>query len=183
MRGGVLGFLGLLMVVAGLVLLITCLNVGGMLLVRAAARQREVSIRFAMGASAGRLTRQLLTETLVVFALGSILGAFIATRLTDLLLTLLSDVPAPLGFDLGIDWRVLLFIAAVALIASLVAGIFPAREALRQDLVTGLGSSRGGSGGHQAGRLRSSFVVAQVAIAGHQPHFCALYLVGTAFAS
>ncbi|MCG8460408.1 MAG: ABC transporter permease [Holophagales bacterium] len=165
MRGGVLGFLGLLMVVAALVLLITCLNVGGMLLVRAAARRKEMSIRFAMGAGAGRLTRQLLTETLVVFTLGGALGAFVAARSTDLLLAAsLSDLPAPRGLELGIDWRVLLFTAAAALVASLVAGLFPAREALRQDLVAGLGSSRG-SGGREEGRLRSVFVVAQIAAA------------------
>lgn len=162
MRVGVLGFLGVLMVVAGLVLLITCLNVGSLLLARATARQKEMSIRFAMGAGAGRLTRQLLTEAVVLFLLGAALGAFVATRLTGVLLRFIASLPVPLGFDLGLDWRVLLFTAGAALVTALLAGIFPAREALRRDPIAVL---RGGASddGRRAGRLRNAFVVAQIA--------------------
>ena len=160
MRTGVVGFLGLLMAVAGLVLLITCLNVGGLLLARAAARQKEMAIRFAMGAGAARVVGQLITETLLLFTVGAGLGVFVAARLTDGILLDLSDLPAPRGLELGLDWRVLLFTAVTAWLASLIAGLFPAREALRQDLVNGLRSRQGVP---QSGRLRSAFVVLQVA--------------------
>jgi len=150
------------MVVAGLVLLITCLNVGSMLLARATSRQKEMSIRFTLGAGVGRLTRQLLTESFVLFMLGGALGAWVATQLTGALLKLVASLPLNLGFDLDLDWRVLLFTASAAFVTSLLAGIFPAREALRQDPITVL---RGGAGddGLCAGRLRNAFVVVQVA--------------------
>ncbi len=160
MRSGVVGFLGLLMAVAGLVLLITCLNVGGLLLARAAARQKEMAIRFAMGAGAARVVGQLITETLLLFALGAGLGVFVASRLTRAILLGLSDLPAPRGLGLGIDWRVLLFTAITAWLASLIAGLFPAREALKQDLVNGLRSRQAAP---QSARLRGAFVVLQVA--------------------
>ena len=162
MRHGVIGFLGLLMVVAGLVLLITCLNVGGLLLARASARQKEMAIRFALGAGAARVVRQLITEALLLFALGAAVGVFVAAQLTTAFLAGLSDLPAPRGLELEIDWRVLLFTASIAWIASLIAGLFPAREALKQDLVTDLRSRQVAV---QGGRLRSAFVVVQIAAA------------------
>ena len=161
MRGGVMGFLGILMAITGLVLLITCLNVGNMLLARATARGKEMAIRIAMGARRGRLVRQLLTEALLLFTLGGLGGALVAERSVRLLLRA-SSTQWPLGFSLDLDWRVLTFTAVVALGAALLAGLFPAREALRQDPI---GALRVG-GDHDtraASRLRSAFVVAQIA--------------------
>ncbi len=162
LRQGVLGFLAILMVVPGLVLLITCLNVGSMLLARATSRQQEMAIRLAVGAGRGHLVKQLLTETVVLFALGGIGGAIVAERLTHALLALVATVPVPIGFQLAIDWRVLLFTAAAALLTALLAGLFPAREALRQDPIAALRAG-GDQGERRASRLRNAFVVAQTA--------------------
>ena len=162
MRAGVLAFLGILMGVAGLVLLITCLNVGSLLLSQAAARRKEMSIRFAMGAGAGRVARQLLTEVVVLFLAGGALGAFVASQLTAVFVKMMSSLPMSLDFDLGVDWRVLLFTAGAALLTSLLAGVFPIREAVRHDLIATLRVGTGGDG-RRSGRLRRTFVVAQVA--------------------
>ena len=145
----------------GLVLLITCLNVGSMLLARATARQKEMAIRVAMGARRGRLVRQLLTEALVLFTLGGLGGAFVAERSARVLLHLTFS-EWPLGFRLDLDWRVLAFTAVVALGAALLTGLFPAREALRQDPIGALRVG-GNQDTRAAGRLRSAFVVAQIA--------------------
>ena len=161
MRGGVMGFLAILMTIAGLVLLITCLNVGNMLLARATARQKEMAIRVAMGARRGRLVRQLLTEALLLFALGGLGGALVAERSVRMLLRL-SSTQWPLGFSLDLDWRVLSFTAAIALGAALLAGLFPVREALRQDPICALRVG-GNQDTRAAGRLRSAFVVVQIA--------------------
>ena len=161
MRGGVMGFLAILMTITGLVLLITCLNVGNMLLARATARQKEMAIRVAMGARRGRLVRQLLTEALLLFALGGLGGALVAERSVRLLLRV-SSTQWPLGFSLDLDWRVLSFTAVIALGAALLAGIFPAREALRQDPIRALRVG-GDQDTQAASRLRSAFVVAQIA--------------------
>ena len=158
MRGGVMGFLAILMTITGLVLLITCLNVGNMLLARATARQKEMAIRVAMGARRGRLVRQLLTEALLLFTLG---GALVAERSVRTLLRL-SSTQWPLGFSLDLDWRVLSFTAAIALGAALLAGLFPVREALRQDPIRALRVG-GNQDTRAAGRLRSAFVVVQIA--------------------
>ena len=161
MRGGVMGFLAILMTITGLVLLITCLNVGNMLLARATARQKEMAIRVAMGARRGRLVRQLLTEALLLFALGGLGGALVAERSVRTLLRL-SSTQWPLGFSLDLDWRVLSFTAAIALGAALLAGLFPVREALRQDPIRALRVG-GNQDTRAAGRLRSAFVVVQIA--------------------
>ena len=161
MRDGVMGFLGILMAITGLVLLITCLNVGNMLLARGAARQKEMAIRVAMGARRGRLVRQLLTEALLLFTLGGLGGALVAERVARALFRL-SSSEWPLGFRLDLDWRVLAFTAVIALGAALLAGLFPAREALRQDPIGALRVG-GNQDTRAAGRLRSAFVVAQIA--------------------
>ena len=161
MRGGVMGFLAILMTITGLVLLITCLNVGNMLLARATARQKEMAIRVAMGARRGRLVRQLLTEALLLFTLGGLGGALVAERSVRTLLRL-SSTQWPLGFSLDLDWRVLSFTAAIALGAALLAGLFPVREALRQDPIRALRVG-GNQDTRAAGRLCSAFVVVQIA--------------------
>jgi putative ABC transport system permease protein len=160
-RGAIAGFLGVLMALVGLLLLVTCANVAGMLIARAAGREREIAIRLALGAGRGRLVRQLITESLVLFALGGAAGVLLATWGTRALGAINPPFPFPLHFDFAVDMRVLLFGIAAALLTGLIFGLAPALQATRPDLVPALRneSSRGSGGG---GTLRRVFVAVQV---------------------
>src|SRR5205085_998290 len=101
-----------LMVVVGLVLLIACANVASMLLARASSRQKEIGIRLAIGASRGRLVRQLVTEAVVLSAVGAVAGTLLAWWLTTIVASISLPLPIPLAFDLRLDGRVLAFTLA-----------------------------------------------------------------------
>ncbi|HWK09120.1 MAG TPA: ABC transporter permease [Vicinamibacterales bacterium] len=118
----------ILMGSVGLVLLLACVNLSGLLLARAAARQREIAIRLAIGASRGRLIRQFLVETLVLSAAGGGLGLVLAGTLAARLLALLLN-GRELDLSAAPDWRVVGFTAAIAIAASLLAGLGPAVHA------------------------------------------------------
>jgi macrolide transport system ATP-binding/permease protein len=118
-----------LMVVVGLVLLIACANVASMLLARASGRQKEIGIRLAIGATRGRLARQLVTESLVMSAIGATAGVLLAWWLTRVVMALPLPTPVPLAFDLRIDTRVLLFTTVAAVVAGVLAGLAPAFKA------------------------------------------------------
>ena len=156
-------FLGLLMAIVGLVLLIACVNLSGMMLARAAGRRREIAVRLAIGASRWRLARQLLTETALLFAVGGVLGVLLSRWLRALLLSLLPQLPVPLGIDMPIDVRVLAFAIVVSLGAAVVSGLAPALQASRPDLVPALKAGGHGASGERL-RLRSAFLVGQVAM-------------------
>jgi predicted permease len=160
-RGPAGAFLGILMAFVGLILLITCANVAGIFLARASGRTREISIRLSIGSSRGRLLRHFLTESLMVFSLGGCVGFLLALWGLNLLSTV--EIPAPVPLQLGFspDWRVVGFSLAVTLGAGLVFGLIPARQAVRQDLLTGLKDGEGRRGSSE-GRLRRAFVAAQI---------------------
>lgn len=159
--GTIAGFLGLLMIIVSLVLLIACVNVAGMLLARAAARRREIAVRLAIGAGRGRLIRQLLTESAILFAAGGLVGLVLARWLTALLLALLPRLPVPVGLAITTDWRVVTFAVVVSLVAALLSGLAPALQASRADLVPAL-KTEGLDSGPSRLRLRSAFVIGQV---------------------
>ena len=160
----------MLLVVLGavaFVLLIACANVATLLLARAAARQKEVSIRTAVGASRGRLVQQMLTESLVIAAAGGAAGVLFAAWSLSALRTLLPARFAGLpGLDhLGIDLRVLAAAAIVSLVTGLIFGVLPALAASDQRLGISLNEeSRGGTGSVRARRLRSGLLVAELAL-------------------
>ena len=149
----------ILMGIVTLVLLLVCVNLSGLLLARAAARQREVSVRLAIGAGRGRLVRQFLTESLLLAAMGGALGLAVATWFSARLLTLVANGGA-LALGVAPDWRVLAFTAAVSLVACLVSGLAPAAQAVRVRANPALKEVRA----HGARHLGYALVVAQLAI-------------------
>ena len=159
--------LKLLMVVVGLVLLIACTNVAGLLLARGVMRRKEMAIRRAMGAGGMRLARQLLTESLLLAAAGGAGGLLLAPWLV----TLLVKTQAPLSiaqglFGEGLDQRVLVFSALATALAGIVFGIVPAWQGARSDLVPAL-KEKGAVFGKREYRfnVRSLLVVTQLALA------------------
>ncbi|MBM3790597.1 MAG: ABC transporter permease [Acidobacteria bacterium] len=154
---------GLLLAV-GLVLLVACANVTSMLLARAAGRRREIGIRIALGAGRGRLVRQLLAESLVLSALGAVAGTVLAWWLTRAAATLELPIPVPISLDLRTDVRVLVFMAAASVLATLLAGLAPAIRTLRPNVIEAL---RDGAHtmepSHRRWALRDALVAAQIA--------------------
>lgn len=165
LRGQLRGPLLILMGVVAAVLLIACANVASLLLARAATRQREFSIRNALGAGRLRLMRQLLTESLLIAALGGLLGLLCAqggTRLLQIVMQLESD---PVSLSLDPDIRVLLFTTAVTLGTGLLFGLAPAWRGSRPELAGALKRTTGsvvGGAGRQ--RILQGLVVGQVAL-------------------
>ena len=146
----------------GFVLLIACGNVANLLLARAAPRQREMALRAALGARGGHLLRQLLTESLLLTIIAGGLGTLLAVWGTAALVALSPD-SLPRAREIGFDWRVLTFTAAIALITGVVFGLVPAIWTRRTNLTDTLKEgSRGSTTGH--GRLRKALVVAEVAL-------------------
>ena len=157
--------LGLLMGVVGIVLLIACANVAGLLLARAVTRKSEITIRLAIGAGRFRALRQLLVESLTLAFLGGAAGLLLA-RWTILLLARLGPASIPRLDEASIDFRVLAFTFCITLVTGILFGIAPALRgsgyALQSTLVAG---GRAGIGGGSGERLRAVLVVAQVALA------------------
>jgi putative ABC transport system permease protein len=153
----------------GFVLLIACANVANLLLVRATGRKREFAIRAAMGAGRARIIRQLLTESIVLSLTGGILGLILGyAGVRALLAVSPADLPriGENGSLVGLDWRVLLFTLAVALLTGILFGLFPAIGASRPDLNTTLkeSSNRSGTGFRQS-KMRSLLVISEVSLA------------------
>ena len=163
LRGAVVSFTWVLMAAVGLVLVVTCTNLAGLMLARATDRRREIAIRLAMGANRVRLIRQLLTESVLLSVVGGVAGVMLALWIIDLLLAFKPPIDFPLGMDIDVDWRVLLFSLFVSLLAGMIFGLAPALQATRPGLSQALRETSA-QGGAARTRLRSVLVVAQIAI-------------------
>ena len=152
-----------------LVLLIACANVANLLLVRASGRKREFAIRVSMGATRGRIIRQLLTESILLAVTGGILGLILGyLGVRGLLALSPGDIPriGEHGASVTIDWRVLAFTLGVSLLTGILFGLFPAIGASRPDLNSTLkeSSNRAGTGFRQS-KARSLLVISEVSLA------------------
>src|SRR5262249_5335541 len=123
--------LWLLLAIAGLVLLIACANLANLLLARASAREREMAVRLAVGASRWRLVRQLLVESLLLAITGAALGVNLAQGLSRFLVSFISTTGGQVFLDLKPDWRLLGFASLVAMLTCILFGLAPALRATR----------------------------------------------------
>ena len=159
--------LGVLLAAVAGVLLIACANVASLLLVRSSVRRREMVIRASIGAGRGRIIRQLLTESLLLSAVSGAVGLAVGLIGIRWLLSInTAGLPriGNSGAAVHLDWRILIFTAAVSIGTGLLFGIFPAFHTARQDLTGALREgSAASSGGHQ--RVRSALVVLEIALA------------------
>ena len=158
-RDGIAQPLLIVMGIVSLILVLACVNLSGLLLARGEARQRDVSVRLAIGAARGRLVRQFLTESLVLALIGGAAGLAMAAWFSARLLSLFVG-GRDVVLSVAPDWRVLTFTALVSLATCVAAGLAPALRAVRVSVNPGLKQVRA----HGRGRLGRALVVAQLAI-------------------
>jgi putative ABC transport system permease protein len=147
----------------GFVLLIACANVANLLLARSAARQKEIAIRAAMGASRLRVLRQMLTESILLSAIGGVAGLVLSIWSTDVLMSMLPE-GAPRIEQVGIDYRVLTFALGVSALTGILFGIIPALQASKLDVSSALKEGGRTGEGHRRTSARSLLLIGEVAL-------------------
>src|SRR5437016_1480322 len=161
--GNVRQSLVLLLGAVGLLLLIGCVNVANLLLARASARGREMAIRRALGAAQARLTRQLLTESLLLSLFGGIAGLAILFPAKDFLLRLVPENLPHLN-EISISWNILLFALVASIVSGVLFGLAPALQASRLDLNHALKQEGRSTGSREAARTRPGLVITEFAL-------------------
>jgi putative ABC transport system permease protein len=157
--------LWLLLATTGLVLLIACANLANLMLARATAREREIAVRLAIGASRGRIVRQLVAESLLIAAIGAAAGAMLAQSLSRFLVDFLTTSNNRVFVALTLDWRIFAFTAALAVLTCVVFGLVPAIRATGAAPGAAMrAGSRGATDSKERFGMRRALVVAQVAL-------------------
>jgi predicted permease len=154
----------LLLGIAGLVLLIACANLANLMLARASARQSEIAVRLALGATRDRVVRQLLMESVLLAATGAALGIFLAQALGRVLVWEISTQDNHVNLQLVTDWRVLLFVTAAAVLTCILFGTAPALRATSTQPLAAMKSRGRASAGHDRLTFQQFMTVAQIAI-------------------
>ncbi len=156
----------ILFVVVAVVLLIACLNIANLMLLRGAARQREIAVRLALGASRWRVISQLVAESMSIAILGGLSGVLLSLLGIRVLLRFVPESGSRLitGIDATLDWRVLAFTGSMCVLTGLLFGLAPAWQSTRPDLVAALKEEIPGSGGVSRFSFRKALVIAQVAL-------------------
>jgi predicted permease len=164
-RGTVAGAAGVVAAIALVVLLLACVNVAGVLLVRAASRRAEIGVRLAVGATRGRIVRQLLTEAGILALAAGAAGVALAWQATRAMAAIRVTIArgAPIAVDVGADARVLAFSAVVTMGTAILFGLAPAFDASRADVIASLKDGGRRAGGSRAG-MRHLLVAVQVAL-------------------
>jgi len=147
----------------GFVLLIACANVANLLLARSAARQKEIAIRSAMGASRSRVLRQMLTESILLSVIGGVAGLVLSIWLTNVLMSMLPE-GAPRIEQVGIDYRVLTFAFGISALTGILFGIVPALEASKLNVTCALKEGGRSGEGHRRTSARSLLLIGEVAL-------------------
>ncbi len=156
--------LQILMALVALVLLIACANVANLMLARAAARQREMALRLALGVSRRRLLQQLLVESVIVSSAGGILGLIVAQWGKDVLLRMVSTTGAPVALQVGLDARMLAFTATICVATGVLFGLAPAWRSAHLDMTSALRSARASAAGTDRTAMSRLLVIGQVAV-------------------
>ena len=165
-RGKVVNFLGMLMMAAIVILIITCLNMANFMLARASGRWKEIGVRLAMGATRGRIIRQLLTESLFIALVGGGLGLLLAIRSSDIFTALNLEANQNIlisEVDLSLDYRVFGLTLLISLLTGLIFGLAPAVRASRGDIISSVKDETPIKGFHKA-RLGKFLIVSQLAM-------------------
>jgi len=175
-NGELLIGLGVPFVIVGILLLIACANVAGVMLARGAMRQREIAVRLALGAGRARVVQTLLAESLLLSLLSAAAGLLLTAWITPLLSRIrLPQTPALPAFALQVDGGMLLYTLAIGVATCLLCGLLPARQSTRVDILPWL-KQASGQGGRRKGRLRRLLVAGQVAASVLLLMVCVLFL-------
>ncbi len=154
----------LLMAIVIIVLLVTCTNLAGFLLARAAERRKEVAVRLAMGASRGTVVRQMLTESLLLGLIGGAVGVVLAIVMGRIAGAFQPPLPMPIDIDPRVDARVLFFTFVVSVVAGVVFGLIPASHAANPEVASVLRGASGASASRAGARWRRGLVSVQLAM-------------------